>query len=107
MLAQELYHHLIKEGFKAFFSRITLEDKLGTAYEPYIFAALNSAKVTVALDSKPGYTNPETLVKIFARLKGIKIPACWHRNLINRVKQPEYRMKSALYTRRRSKSLCF
>ncbi len=33
-----------RRGFKVFFSRITLEDKLGTAYEPYIFAALNSAK---------------------------------------------------------------
>ena len=40
-----------------FFSRITLEDKLGTAYEPYIFAALNSAKVMVALGTKPEYFN--------------------------------------------------
>ena len=38
-----------------FFSRITLEDKLGTAYEPYIFAALNSARVMVALGTKPEY----------------------------------------------------
>ena len=40
-----------------FFSRITLEDKLGTAYEPYIFAALNSAKVMVVLGTKPEYFN--------------------------------------------------
>ena len=52
VLATELYHELCKEGFKVFFARITLEDKLGTAYEPYIFAALNSAKVMVVLGTK-------------------------------------------------------
>jgi len=57
VLATELFHELTKEGFKVFFSRITLEDKLGTAYEPYIFAALNSAKVMVVLGTKPEYFN--------------------------------------------------
>ena len=57
VLAQELYHELTKEGFKVFFSRITLEDKLGTAYEPYIFAALNSSKVMVVLGTKAEYFN--------------------------------------------------
>ena len=57
VLATELYHELTREGYKVFFSRITLEDKLGTAYEPYIFAALNSAKVMVVLGTKPEYFN--------------------------------------------------
>ena len=57
VLANDLYHQLIQEGFKVFFSRITLEDKLGTAYEPYIFSALNSAKVMVVLGTKPEYFN--------------------------------------------------
>ena len=57
VLATELYHELTKEGFKVFFARITLEDKIGTAYEPYIFAALNSARVMVALGTKPEYFN--------------------------------------------------
>ena len=57
VIANDLYHQLIKEGFKVFFSRITLEDKLGTAYEPYIFAALNSAKVMVVLGTKPEHFN--------------------------------------------------
>ena len=57
VLANDLYHQLAQEGFKVFFSRITLEDKLGTAYEPYIFAALNSAKVMVVLGTKPEYFN--------------------------------------------------
>ncbi|MDO4371940.1 MAG: toll/interleukin-1 receptor domain-containing protein, partial [Clostridia bacterium] len=57
VLANDLYHQLTAEGFKVFFSRITLEDKLGIAYEPYIFAALNSAKVMVVLGTKPEYFN--------------------------------------------------
>ena len=57
VLANDLYHQLTREGFKAFFSRITLEDKLGQEYEPYIFAALNSAKVMVVLGTKPEYFN--------------------------------------------------
>ena len=57
VLANDLYHQLTQEGFKVFFARITLEDKLGVAYEPYIFAALNSAKVMVALGTKPEYFN--------------------------------------------------
>lgn len=57
VLANDLYHQLTQEGYKVFFSRITLEDKLGTAYEPYIFAALNSAKVMVVLGTRPDYFN--------------------------------------------------
>ncbi|MDD6980801.1 MAG: leucine-rich repeat protein, partial [Clostridia bacterium] len=55
VLAQDLYFALTNEGMKVFFARITLENKLGSAYEPYIFAALHSAKVMVALGTKPEY----------------------------------------------------
>ena len=55
--AQEIYYQLTNEGYRVFFSRITLEDKVGTEYEPYIFAALNSAKVMVVIGSKPEYLN--------------------------------------------------
>ncbi len=55
--ANELYHELTREGFKVFFARITLEDKLGTAYEPYIFSALNSSKVMVVLGTRAEYFN--------------------------------------------------
>ncbi|MBR5156981.1 MAG: TIR domain-containing protein [Clostridia bacterium] len=57
VLANDLYHQLTQEGFKVFFARITLEDKLGSAYEPYIFAALNSSKVMVVLGTKPEFFN--------------------------------------------------
>lgn len=57
VLANDLYHQLTREGLNVFFSRITLEDKLGQQYEPYIFAALNSANVMVVLGTKPEYFN--------------------------------------------------
>lgn len=57
VLANDLYYELTNEGYKVFFSRITLEDKLGTAYEPYIFAALRSAPVMVVVGTKPEYLN--------------------------------------------------
>ena len=47
--AQDLYSRLVKEGYRVFFARITLEDKLGQQYEPYIFSALNSAKVMLVI----------------------------------------------------------
>lgn len=57
VLAQDLYYGLKNEGFKVFFSRITLEDKLGTEYEPYIFGALNTAKVMVVIGTQADYFN--------------------------------------------------
>ena len=56
-LAQEVYYQLTQEGYKVFFSRITLEDKLGQQYEPYIFAALNSAGVMVVIGTQAEYFN--------------------------------------------------
>ena len=52
-IANDIYHQLTAEGFKVFYAAITLEDKLGQEYEPYIFAALNSAKVMLVLGTKP------------------------------------------------------
>ena len=49
--AQDLYNKLTAEGYKVFFSRITLEDKAGTEYEPYIYAALASSKVMITICS--------------------------------------------------------
>lgn len=55
--AQEIYYQLMQAGYRVFFSRITLENKVGAEYEPYIFAALNSANVMVVIGSKPEYFN--------------------------------------------------
>lgn len=51
IVAQDLYEKLTNEGYKVFFSRITLEDKIGTEYEPYIYAALASSKVMITICS--------------------------------------------------------
>ena len=56
-LAQEIYYQLTDQGRRVFFARITLEDKAGQEYEPYIFAALHSAKVMVVVGTKPEYLN--------------------------------------------------
>lgn len=57
LLAQDIYYQLTEQGRKVFFARITLEDVAGTQYEPYIFAALNSAKVMIVVGTKAEYLN--------------------------------------------------
>ena len=57
VIAQDVYDALTSKGYRVFFSRISLEDKLGTEYEPYIFAALNSAKVMLAFGTDFEYYN--------------------------------------------------
>lgn len=49
VLAQDLYKALTARGYRVFFARISMEDKLGQAYEPYIFSALNSAKIMLVV----------------------------------------------------------
>ena len=56
-IANDIYYQLTQEGYKVFYAAITLEDKLGSAYEPIIFAALHSAKVMLAIGTKPEYFN--------------------------------------------------
>lgn len=53
VLANDIYYQLTQEGLKAFYAAITLENKLGQEYEPYIFSALNSAKVMLVVGTKP------------------------------------------------------
>lgn len=57
VLAQDIYEAITSKGYKVFFARITLEDKLGQDYEPYIFSALNSAKVMLAVGTRFEYFN--------------------------------------------------
>jgi|GEM_PF-637704 len=55
VIANDIYYQLTQEGYKVFYAAITLEDKLGQDYEPIIFAALNSAKVMLAIGTRPEY----------------------------------------------------
>lgn len=57
MMAQDVYYQLTDQGYRVFFARITLEDMVGKQYEPYIFAALNSAKVMIVIGTQPEYMN--------------------------------------------------
>lgn len=54
-IAQDIYTQLIKDGYKVFFSRVTLREVAGTEYEPYIYAALSSAKVMLAIGTRYEY----------------------------------------------------
>lgn len=56
-LAHDIYDVLTEKGYKVFYSRITLKAKLGQDYEPYIFSALNSAKVLLAIGTQYDYYN--------------------------------------------------
>lgn len=53
VLAQDIYENLTNKGYRVFFSRKTLENKLGSEYEPIIFSALYSAKVMLVVGTKP------------------------------------------------------
>ncbi len=57
VLAQDVYDALTEKGYRVFFSRISLEDKLGQEYEPYIFAALHSARVMLVFGTDHEYFN--------------------------------------------------
>ena len=71
VIANDIYYQLAQEGFKVFYAAITLEDKLGSAYEPCIFAALNSAKVMLAIGTKPEYFNAVWVKNEWSRYSGI------------------------------------
>ena len=53
--AQDLYIHLTGKGYRVFFSRESLRDKVGEKYEPYIFGALSTAKVMIVYGSSSEY----------------------------------------------------
>ena len=65
--AQELYLHLIRKGYRVFYSRESLIDKVGEKYEPYIFQALSTAKVMIVYGSKPEYINSTWLKNEWTR----------------------------------------
>ena len=55
--AQKIYDKLTDLGYKVFFSRITLESKIGEEYEPYIYAALSSSKIMITVSSSADNLN--------------------------------------------------
>ena len=62
VIAQDIYNRLTDLNYKVFFARITLADKLGEEYEPYIFSALNSSKVMLVVG-----TNADNLNSVWVK----------------------------------------
>ncbi len=82
--AQEIYDALTEKGYKVFFSRITLEGKLGKDYESIIFAALNSAKVMLVVTADPDNTESvwvknewSRYLKIMSKNRGRTLIPCY------------------------------
>ncbi|MCR4833556.1 MAG: toll/interleukin-1 receptor domain-containing protein, partial [Butyrivibrio sp.] len=57
VMAQDIYEELENRGIRTFFARVSLEDKIGLNYEPYIYAALSSATVMVVVAQDKGNIN--------------------------------------------------
>lgn len=52
-----LYHKLKEKGYRVFFSRESMIEHQGKKYEPYIYNALDTAKVMLVCGSKEEYFN--------------------------------------------------
>lgn len=57
VIAQDIYNQLVEKDYRVFFSRVSLENKLGSEYEPAIFSALNSAKVMLVVGTEYEHFN--------------------------------------------------
>lgn len=57
VIAQDIFNSLTDKKYRVFFARISLEDKLGKEYEPYIYSALRSSKVMLVVGTKYEYLN--------------------------------------------------
>ncbi len=67
--AQEIYTELTKQGYRVFFSHISLEDKQGENYEPYIFAALTSARVMILVGTTPEHITSPWVMNEWSRFR--------------------------------------
>lgn len=56
-IAQDIYTAFTEKGYKVFYARATLSKVAGAEYEPYIYAALSSAKVMLVIGTKEEYYN--------------------------------------------------
>lgn len=67
--ANSLYTGLIKEGYNVFYAKETLKDKIGVEYEPYIYAALKSARVMILIGTKREYFEAKWVKNEWRRFK--------------------------------------
>ncbi len=57
LIAEDIFDELTERKYKTFYSRISLEQKIGKEYEPIIFSAINSAKVMLVIGTSASYFN--------------------------------------------------
>ncbi len=67
--AQELYTSLVDLGYKVFFSRVSLRDKVSEHYEPYIYNAIKTAKVMIVFGEKPEYFSSTWIKNEWSRFR--------------------------------------
>lgn len=53
----KIYTYLTNNGYKVFFSRVSLKDKLGREYEPVIYSALKSSKLMLLVCTSSEHVN--------------------------------------------------
>ena len=71
VLAQQLYERLTAAGIKTFYSRVSLAEKIGSEYEPYIFSALTSAEVMLVLGTNKDEFNAPWVKNEWSRFRKI------------------------------------
>ncbi|MBR3863761.1 MAG: toll/interleukin-1 receptor domain-containing protein [Clostridia bacterium] len=67
--AQELYTSLVDLGYKVFFSRVSLRDKVSEHYEPYIYNAIKTAKVMIVFGEKAEYFSSTWIKNEWSRFR--------------------------------------
>lgn len=55
LIAHEIYDELTKKNYRVFFSEKTLENRIGSEYEPIIFKALHTSKIFILVGTKKEY----------------------------------------------------
>ncbi len=57
VIARNIYDKLTKQNYKVFLAEKTLEDRLGSDYEPIIFKAIHTSKIFVLVGTKKEYVD--------------------------------------------------
>ena len=68
-VAQDLYTHFTDKGYRVFYSHVSLREKAGEKYEPYIFHALSTAKVMLVYGQNADYINSTWLKNEWTRYR--------------------------------------
>lgn len=68
---QDLYTSLVEKGYRVFFSRQSLRDKIAEHYEPYIYNAIKTAKVMIVFGETAEHFNAVWVKNEWTRFKAL------------------------------------